>query len=180
MQCQIRTWRMQDAASLVEILNNPRVQNNLRDGLPYPYTEKDAQDYIAAMLSSEKNNTFAFAICLQDKAIGSIGAFRGGNIHYRTAELGYYLGESYWGKGLGSSAVQQFCHYLFRNTDILRLFAEPFAHNLASCRILEKCGFQMEGILRRNAVKNGQILDMKLYALLREDWCRRFDTARQP
>jgi len=160
---------MSDAADLAAALNNPNVQNNLRDGLPCPYTEQDARDYIDAMLRADKNATFAFAITVDDKAIGSIGVFRKDNIHSRTAEMGYYISELLWGQGLGTSAVKQTCKYIFENSDILRIFAEPFAYNAASRRILEKSGFLCEGILRANAVKNGKVLDMALYALLKSD-----------
>ena len=169
MNCNIRAWRMSDAADLAAALNNPNIQNNLRDGLPCPYTEKDAGDYIDAMLRADKNATFAFAITVDDKAIGSIGVFRKDNIHFRTAEMGYYISELFWGQGLGTSAVKQTCKYIFENTDILRIFAEPFAYNTASRRILEKSGFLCEGIMRANAVKNGKVLDMALYALLKSD-----------
>ena len=80
----------------------------------------------------------------------------------------YYIGEPYWGKGMATSAVKQACRHVFANTDIIRIFAEPFAYNTASCRVLEKAGFQLEGILRSNAVKNGRVQDMKMYALVRE------------
>lgn len=166
MECQIREWEPEDAKALAELLNNKKILDNLRDGLPYPYTEKDAAEYIAAMRAADKTETFAFAITTEDRVIGSIGVFRCGNIHFRTAEMGYYIGESYWGKGMGTSAVLQVCRYIFEHTDIIRIFAEPFAQNAASCRVLEKAGFQLEGILHSNAVKNGKVLDMKMYALL--------------
>jgi len=150
------------------MLNNRKVQDNLRDGLPYPYTPADAEEYIASMLAADETQTFAFAITADGAVIGSIGVFRRGNIHFRTAELGYYIGEPYWGKGYATSAVKQVCRYVFEHSDIIRIFAEPFAYNKASCRVLEKAGFQLEGILRSNAVKNGTILDMNLYALVRE------------
>ena len=167
MDCKIRPWRMDDAKSLATVLNNRKILDNLRDGIPFPYTIRDAEEYISAMISANKDTTYAFAITLDDKVIGSIGAFRKDNIHFRTAETGYYISESYWGRGLGTSAVKQLCKYIFDNTDIIRLFAEPFAENVASCRILEKSGFICEGILRKNAFKNGKILDMKLYALIK-------------
>lgn len=119
------------------------------------------------MLSSDKDSTFAFAITLDDKVIGSIGVFRQDNIHSRTAEMGYYIGEPYWGNGYMTNAIKQVCQYVFENTDIIRIFAEPFAHNTASCRALEKAGFKCEGILKSNAVKCGSIIDMKMYALVR-------------
>lgn len=168
LKCDIREWKISDAGNLAQMLNNPNILNNLRDGLPYPYTEKDAEEYIEAMLSSDKTKTFAFAITVNDIVVGSIGVFRCDNIHFRTAEMGYYIGEPYWGKGLGTSAVKQVCSYIFQNTDIIRIFAEPFAYNTASCRILEKAGFQFEGIMRSNAVKNGKIIDMKMYSRIKE------------
>ena len=168
VDCQIRQWRISDRERLAQMLNNPKVQDNLRDGLPYPYTPADGEEYIRAMLSADEADTFAFAITVDDLVVGSIGVFRQENIHSRTAELGYYIGEPYWGKGYATSAVKQVCQYVFNNTDILRIFAEPFACNAASCRVLEKAGFQYEGTLRSNAVKKGKVLDMKLYALVRE------------
>jgi RimJ/RimL family protein N-acetyltransferase len=168
MNLTIRKWRIDDKSDLATNLNNLKVLNNLRDGLPYPYTENDAEDFIRAMLSADKDSTFAFAITLDDKVIGSIGVFRQDNIHYRTAEMGYYIGEPYWGNGYMTNAIKQVCEYVFKNTDIIRIFAEPFTYNIASCRALEKAGFQYEGTLKSNAVKCGNIVDMKMYALIRE------------
>ncbi len=166
--CQIRKWKLSDAKDLAIALSNKKIQDNLRDGLPYPYTEQDGADYISAMLSADENETFAFAITVDDKAVGSIGVFRQVNIHRQTAELGYYLAEEYWGKGITTEAVKQICEYVFGKSDIIRIYAEPFAYNTASCRVLEKAGFQCEGILRKNAVKNGKIVDMKMYSLIKE------------
>jgi len=168
MECKIREWKVEDAARLAEMLNNRNILNNLRDGLPYPYTEKDAEEYITSMLAADKTKTFAFAITADDKVVGSIGVFRCDNIHSRTAEMGYYIGEPYWGCGLGTSAVTQVCKYIFERTDIIRIFAEPFAYNIGSCRVLEKAGFQFEGLLRSNAVKNGKVIDMRMYSLIKE------------
>ena len=169
MECKIREWQIEDADNLASVINNKKIQDNLRDGLPYPYTVENAKEYITSMLSADKDETYAFAITVDDKAIGSIGVFRCNNIHFRSGEMGYYIAESYWGKGIGTSAVRQTCKYIFDHTNIIRIFAEPFAYNMASCHILEKAGFQCEGILRKNAIKNGVILDMKMYALIKED-----------
>lgn len=168
MKVSIRTWKQTDAASLASALSNKKIQNNLRDGLPYPYTEKDALDYINFVLSSDPHDTFAYAIDVDGVAVGSIGAFRKENIHYRTAEIGYYLAEEYWGKGVMTEAVKLLCEDVFVKTDIIRIFAEPFAYNTPSRRVLEKAGFQLEGIMKCNAVKNGQILDMALYGMTRQ------------
>ena len=166
LKFDIRKWRAEDAADLAAAINNPKVLENLRDGIPYPYSERDAAEFIAAMLEADPEEMFAFAITADDRAIGSISVTRCGNIHRRTGELGYYLAEPYWGQGAATCAVRKLCDHVFENTDIMRIFAEPFAHNLASCRVLEKSGFTLEGTLRQNAFKNGQLLDMKMYARL--------------
>ena len=169
MKCRIRKWELSDAKDLAAALSNKKVQDNLRDGLPYPYTEQDGKEFISAMLSADENETFAFAITVNNMVIGSIGIFRQGNIHRQTAELGYYIAEEYWGKGIMTEAVKQICEYVFANSDIIRIYAEPFAYNIASCRVLEKVGFQYEGTLRSNAVKNGRVIDMEMYSLLKAE-----------
>ena len=169
MKCRIRKWKLSDAKDLAAALSNKKVQDNLRDGLPYPYTEQDGKEFISAMLSADENETFAFAIIVDDMVIGSIGIFRQDNIHRQTAELGYYIAEEYWGKGIMTEAVKQICAYVFAKSDIIRIYAEPFAYNIASCRVLEKVGFQYEGTLRSNAVKNGRVIDMEMYSLLKAE-----------
>ena len=150
MVCKIRKWKLSDAAALAVAISNKKILNNLRDGLPYPYTEKDGADFISDMLSANEDETFAFAITVDNKVIGNIGVFRQENIHRQTA-------------------VKQICEYVFSNSDIIRIYAEPFAYNTASCRVLEKAGFQYEGTLRNNAVKNGKVIDMKMYSILKAE-----------
>ncbi len=168
MECKLRPWRMDDAEDLAAAINNPKVQNNLRDGLPYPYTEKDAEDFIGAMLHADPDRMFAFAVTVEDRMVGSIAVERGQNVHRLTGELGYYIAEPYWNRGLGASAVGQIVEYVFANSDIVRIYAEPYAYNTGSCRILEKNGFRLEGVMRKNAIKNGVFQDMKLYAVIKE------------
>ena len=169
MNCKIRRWELSDARDLATALSNKKIQDNLRDGLPYPYTEQDGKEFISAMLAANESDTFAFAITVNGKVIGSIGAFRQTNIHNKTAELGYYIAEEYWGKGIMTEAVKQLCDYVFSHTDIIRIYAEPFSYNIGSCRVLEKAGFQYEGTLRSNALKNGNVLDMKMYSKLKTE-----------
>lgn len=164
----LRPWTYDDCEDIAQALNNMEIQKNLRDGLPFPYTADDARDYIQSTLDAPPDSQYVWAIQWEGKAIGSIGFFRQGNIHFRTAELGYYIAQPYWGKGITTQAVAEGCRFLFAHTDLLRIYAEPFAHNLPSCRVLEKAGFSYEGTLRKNVVKNGQVLDMKLYALVKE------------
>ena len=169
MICKIRKWKLSGVKDLAIALSNRKVQDNLRDGLPYPYTEQDGKDYISDMLSANEDDTFAFAITVDNKVVGSIGVFRQGNIHRQIAELGYYIAEEYWGKGIMTEAIKQICECVFDKSDIIRIYAEPFAYNIASCRVLEKAGFQYEGTLRSNAVKNGKVIDMKMYSLLKTE-----------
>ena len=163
----IRPWQIEDAPDLAGVINNKKILDNLRDGLPYPYTTNDAVEFINAMLNAEKDSQYIFAITCCDKVIGCIGASRKDNIHRFTAELGYYIAEPYWGKGIATESVKQICTYVFAHTDIVRIFAEPYAHNAASRRVLEKAGFQFEGVLRQNAFKNGRFVDMAMYAIIK-------------
>lgn len=165
MKCEIRKWRLSDAKDLAAALSNRNILKFLREGPPFPYTESDALDYIKAMLSADENDVFAYAVCVDGKAVGSIGAFRQENIHFRTAELGYYLSEEFWGKGIMTEAVRQLCEKIFSETNIIRIFAEPFSHNIGSRRVLEKAGFQLEGILKNFVSKDGKIYDAAMYAL---------------
>ena len=122
MNCILRKWRLSDAKDLAAALSSEKVLNNLRDGLPYPYTEQDARDYICAMLSADEAGIFAYAVTQNDRAIGNIGAFRQGSIHRQMAELGYYQAEKYWGRGIMTEAIRQLCGIVF-DTSVCRLSA---------------------------------------------------------
>ena len=167
MEWSLRGWRPEDAGELARLIT-PGVLANLRDGIPYPYTRQDGEAFLSSLLSAEPGKVFAFAVTAGGRLAGSITAYRGANVHFRTAELGYYLGEEWWGRGLGTWAVSLACRRIFETSDILRIYAMPFAGNAASCRVLEKAGFVLEGRLRSAAVKDGRVLDMKLYALVRD------------
>lgn len=165
---ELRAWKLSDAEDIAKALNNKKILDNLRDGIPYPYTAADAKEFIEGVLSAPPDSQYMWAIAVDGRAVGSVGIFRQGNIHFRSAELGYYLAEPYWCRGVMSAAVKEACDTVFSTTDIARIFAEPFACNTASCRVLEKAGFAREGTLRKHAFKNGALLDMQLYALVRD------------
>ena len=120
------------------------------------------------MLAADTNVIFPFATTVGDYAMNSIAAFRQTNIHAQNAELGCYIAEPLWNEGIATSEVRQICNDLFENTNIIRIFAETFSNNADSCWVLEKGGFQYAGLLRKNVVKSKEILDMKIYALVRE------------
>ena len=164
----LRQWTLEDAPVLAEIINNKNVQDNLND-LPYPYTVNDAIWFINSISTGEKDMNYIFAITFNDNPVGCIGLHRGTGNYCKIAELGYYLDENYWGKGIMTKAIKQVCAFGFETTDIVRIYARPFSYNKASTRVLEKAGFQFEGVLRKNAIKNGQLIDMAVYAIIKDD-----------
>ena len=166
---KLRNWDMPDAGALAGYANNARIAQNLRGAFPYPYTIADAEAYIDSCLAADEDSALCYAIELDGQAAGSIGLFRGSDVYLRCAELGYWLAEEYWGRGVMTDAVRQICAEGFQKWDIARIYAEPFADNLGSRRVLEKAGFTLEGTMRRGAYKNGVLRDWCMYALLRED-----------
>lgn len=169
MIIDLRPWELSDAENLAKLLNNKKILKNLRDGIPFPYKQEHAREFIASMLQADRDKVFAFAVVADGQAVGSVGIFRQDNIHSRTAELGYYIGEPFWNKGIATEAIKKACNFIFETTDIQRIYAEPFARNKASCRVLEKAGFICEGILRANAVKEGVTEDMMMFAKIRTE-----------
>lgn len=167
MESCLRAWMQEDAPALAKAFNNPKIHANLRDGPPCPYTAADAEEYIHGVLEAPPGSQYVWAVVVNGVVGGCVGIFRKENIHCRTAEMGYYVAEEYWGKGIMTTAVKEACRRAFGESDLLRIFAEPFSHNKASRRVLEKAGFTHEGTMRKNAVKNGEIIDMELYALIR-------------
>lgn len=169
MNISIRPWEMSDDNALAHVLNDPAVLCRLRDGIPYPYTASDARQYIEAVNSFPPGEAFSRAIVADGTVVGCVGAFRETNIHFRTAELGYYLAREHWGKGIMTQAVGLLCDELFASTDLMRIFAIPFASNFGSRRVLEKAGFTLEGIMKYNAFKDGKLMDTAMYAMIRKE-----------
>ncbi len=163
----IRDWRKDDAASIARYANNRNIAMWLRDRFPYPYTIYDAEGFVAAV--TRQDPRASFAVATRQEAIGGIGLDMGIDIHRFTAELGYWLGEPFWGKGIMSAAVTQFTAWAFSHLDLYRIYANVFATNAASARVLEKAGFEREGRLRASVFKNGQILDQFLYARIKDE-----------
>jgi [ribosomal protein S5]-alanine N-acetyltransferase len=161
----IRPWNSQDSAALVNYANNRKVWLNLRDAFPHPYTEANAAAFLEMV--DRQNPTTFFAIATEDEAIGGIGISLNQDVHRLTAEMGYWLGEPYWGRGLMTETVAKFTQYVFECFQLVRIYAEPYASNASSCRVLEKAGFTLEGRMRRSVIKDGQILDQFLYARIR-------------
>ena len=146
--------------------NNRKIWQNLRDIFPHPYSLEDATVFLRHVTNEKPQTTFAIAVPAE--AIGCIALQMGRDVHRRTAELGYWLGESYWSRGIMSEAVEEFTRWAFEAFDLDRIYAEPFANNLASARVLEKAGFVCEGRLRASVFKDSKLLDSFLYARVRD------------
>ena len=163
--CAVRSWRTSDAESLLRHANNRNIWLNLRDAFPHPYTKHDARAYIRSVRERSPETTFAIAV--DDEAVGSIGFVLRTDVERVSAEIGYWLGEPFWGRGITSEALAALTRYAIDTHRLTRIYALPFAWNLASCRVLEKAGYVLEARLRRSAIKDGEITDQMQYAYIR-------------
>jgi len=166
--CLVREFRSDDAASLARHGNNRKVWLNLRDLFPHPYTEAHAAGYIAHVRM--RPEILSFAIEVGGEAVGGISLRRGEDIERFTAELGYWLGEEFWGRGITTDAIEQVTGRGFATHGLIRIFAVPFTRNVASCRVLEKNGYAREGVMRQSAFKDEVFEDQYLYAALRSEY----------
>jgi len=165
--CEVRSFSETDAASLAFHANNRAIWRNLRDRFPHPYREEDARAYISR--AREQTPETSFAIAVDGAAVGGIGLMVGSDVERLSAELGYWLGEPYWGRGIVTECVRAVSAHALRELSLRRVFALPFAGNGASCRVLEKAGFTLEARLRSSAIKEGRMTDQFLYALIASD-----------
>ena len=165
--CILRPWQESDLTSLVRHANNRKVWLNLRDRLPHPYTEADGRAWIE--YAGAEVPVTNFAIVYENEAVGSMGLILQNDIETGTAEVGYWLGEAVWGKGIGTAALKAFAAWAFAEFNLRRLYAAVMVDNPASRRVLEKTGFVLEGILRQHALKDGVLKDQAYYGLLRDE-----------
>ena len=167
MRAILRKWRIEDAESIAELANHPQIAGNLRNAFPHPYTIEDAKAFICSCMEAAEKDALFFAIEVDERAVGSVTAVKQGDVYEKSAELGYWLGKPYWGQGIMTQAIPEICRLAFSQLDIVRIYAEPFAHNIGSCRALEKAGFVLEGRLHKSVYKNGAFYDSCIYALVR-------------
>lgn len=153
----LRAWQKQDAQQLAAIANNRRIWNNVRDRLPSPYTVVDALQWIAHV--NQQEPMVHFAIVYQGRVAGSIGCILKEDISRRSVEIGYLVGEMFWGKGIATEAVKRLLQFIEQKLDMVRVFAHVFEHNTASMKVLRKNGFYLESIQRKAVVKNNQVMD---------------------
>lgn len=163
--CVVRSWETADAASVPRHANNRRIWLNLRDQFPHPYTTADSRAFIRHVRAGSPETNFAIEV--DGEAAGGIGFMLRHDVERVSAEIGYWLGEAHWGRGICTDALGAVTTLALEHHGLTRVYALPFSHNAASCRVLEKAGYLLEGTLRRSAIKDGQICDQKLYAYVR-------------
>jgi [ribosomal protein S5]-alanine N-acetyltransferase len=163
---RIRSWRRGDEPSLARHADSEQLWRNVRDQFPHPYTLADAEAWVARASVAEPETQFAIEV--DGEAAGGIGLFLQEDVARYSAELGYWLGEAHWGRGIMTAAVREFTEHAFRTFDLCRIYAIVFEWNPASRRVLEKAGYRLEGQMRRAAVKEGRVLDQFLYATVRD------------
>lgn len=162
---RVRSWRKDDLKALLKHADNARIAANLRDQFPHPYTRRDGIDFLEYTQMQEPESSFA--IEFGGEAVGGVGFLIGRDIARISAEMGYWLSEQYWGRGIATRAVTAMSEWAFDNYKLTRVFAMAFVHNNASVRVLEKSGFERECLLRRSAIKQGVVLDQILFAKIR-------------
>lgn len=164
--CRVRSWEKADATAVARYADNRKIWINLRDAFPHPYTISDAHRFIDLCLSLQPETYFC--ISKDDQAIGSIGFGILSDVARFSAEIGYWLGEPFWGQGIMTEALKAVSEYALATLGLNRLFALPYEWNQASMRVLEKAGYKLEGRLSQSAFKDGKPIDQFLYALTRD------------
>ena len=167
-RCRVRLWRPGDADAIVSHANNINVARHLRDRFPHPYTRAHAVAFLRHVTSAERQTNLAIEV--DGQPAGGIGFVCGSDVERFSAEIGYWLGEQYWGRGIVTEALTLVTAHAFRAFNILRLFALPFADNAASVRVLEKAGYVCEGTLKSSSVKYGMPRDQVIYARINDQW----------
>jgi len=162
----LRELRSDDMIPLTTLANNKKIFDNVRDFFPHPYTEKDAEDFI--IFCQQEDPVRTFAILYKQDLVGVIGLVLQTDVYRKTAEIGYWIGEPFWNKGIATIAVNLIVDYAFNALNLIRLHTGVFDYNKASQRVLEKCGFTLEGIFKQSILKNDKVLDEYRYARLNE------------
>ncbi|MCE7059597.1 GNAT family N-acetyltransferase [Dyadobacter sp. CY343] len=164
-QVELRQFHRNMVDRLALLADNPKIAAHVRDNFPSPYSLADAHYWID-LCSKVNANAIQRAIFYQDQFVGGIGVLRQEDIYRNNAEIGYWLGEPYWGKNIATAALIQMTDWIFQNTSVTRLFAGVFETNSASKRVLEKAGYKLEAIHHKAIIKNGVVLDEHLFVRL--------------
>jgi ribosomal-protein-alanine N-acetyltransferase len=167
-QFTLRPFGMEDVPSLTEHINNRKIWRNVRDVLPHPYDEDHARNFIKQCLDNKQD--YIFAIDLNGGVAGAIGLHHKEDVYRLNFELGFWLGEPFWGRGIMTAVIGKIVDFAFTNTEVHRLYAEVFDHNQASMRVLTKNNFRHEAVLREAIIKDEKIEDLHVFAWLRSEW----------
>lgn len=164
----MREWRPDDAPSLATHANDRRIWLNMRDAFPHPYTIADATAFLNIAVAMQPRTWFA--VTVDEQAVGGIGYTLHGDVERVGAEIGYWLGTAYWGRGIMTAALRAVTAHAFReHPELRRIYAVPYVTSTTSARILEKAGYRLEGTMRQSAIKDGRVLDQFMYAILRSE-----------
>ncbi|HJQ19689.1 MAG TPA: GNAT family protein [Gemmatimonadaceae bacterium] len=160
--CALRPWRLDDAEALADVANEREIWMQLRDRFPHPYTRAHADGWVQHAVTQQQPTDLAIAV--DGRAAGGIGITLGSDIERVNAEIGYWLGKRYWGRGIVSAALRAMTRYAIEEFSLTRVFAIPFVENAGSIRVLEKAGYVREGLMKQSAIKDGVVRDQYLYA----------------
>lgn len=164
----LRRLRENDAARMARLANNEKISRNLRDGFPHPYTLDDAITFINNCRDQDPVTTFA--IEYQGEYVGNIGILPGQDVYRKSAEIGYFIGEPYWNKGIVTTALNLITAYCFRELGLIRLFTGVFEYNTASMHVLEKCGFEKDCVFKKSVFKQEKIWDEVRFSKIHPDY----------
>lgn len=164
MEFNLREWKLSDAQGIVSLANNEKIAGNLRNSFPYPYTLDDAHLFINKSIHQNKRKQLNKAIEIEEMASGSISLLAQEDVSSKSGELGFWLGEPFWGQGIMVKAIEQVCDAGFDEFGLMRIYARPFAENIAARKTLEKAGFELEGVFKKSIFKNGKAMDSCMYA----------------
>lgn len=167
LEIKLRTLKISDKTQMAQLANNKQIWDNVRDGFGHPYTEKNAEEFIQRQAKSETEKVFA--IDCNGELCGLIGLILQNDVYRKSAEIGYWIGEPYWGKGIATKAVELITEYAFDELKLIRIYAGAFEYNTGSMKVLERNGFQKEGIAKKAIFKNEKFWDEHKYALLIEN-----------
>jgi RimJ/RimL family protein N-acetyltransferase len=166
-ELKLRPFKVSDSKRLAYLCNNKRIWDNLRDYIPFPYTEENAKDFIRHCQSESPQYTFA--IEFNAEFIGTIGLVKQTDIYKLTAEIGYWIGEPYWGMGIATKAVRLITEYGFNELGLIRIYTGVFDFNKASQKVLKKAGFKLECVFEKSVLKNCKICDEYRYSLINKN-----------
>lgn len=162
---KLREWEPKDVNDLIKYGNNPEIARYMTNRFPYPYTKKNAEDFIA--FARSHNPTRLFAIEVNEETVGGVGIHPQEDVHCKNAELGYWIGAPFQGKGIITNVIQEIIVYAFEQFEINRIFGLVFGNNPASLRVLHKCGFEEEARFNKTIYKNGELLDAIILGIRR-------------